>query len=126
MLHSGYEYFLYVLDIINLILTKPSKYFIENIIMWLYSLEIDFQQQNISLLIKFVDKTLHHCKSATLTSLLALELPQITHSVYCCLINRKSWAGLLTQWNLKKFTPKRKNAYFKTETSSLYRHMSIP
>ena len=126
MLHSGYEHFLHGFDIINLILTKPSKYFIENIIMWLYSLEIDFQQQNISLLIKFVYKTLLRCKSATLIGLLALELPQITHSVYCSLINRKSWAALLTQLNLKKFTPKRKNAYFKTETSSLYRHMSIP
>ena len=89
------------------------------------SLEIDFQQQNISLLIKFVDKRCTIVNLLLLQSLLALELPQIAHSVHRCLINREPRGGLLTQLSLKKLTPKRKNAYFETETFSLNRYISI-
>ena len=49
--------------------TKSSKYYHASAIF-----EIDFQRQKISVLIKFVDKTLHYCKSATLNCSFRLPL----------------------------------------------------
>ena len=72
--------------------TKSSKYYHASAIF-----EIDFQQQKISLLIKFVDKTWRHCKSATLNC--SFRLP---------LLDEPGTMWLIISINIKKLTLKPK------------------